>query len=94
MAQLLGYADARWILVEAVQHALVTPRVSRQIGIRQEGQPAIYRELSWMAQTRLDKRGWHRLRRGVMKAKVNIAMTRELVGFIRDLLCHVPEPTQ
>jgi transposase len=86
-----GNPHARWILVEVVQHALMTPKVSRQLGIRQEGQPAIYRELSWKAQVRLHKRGWHLLRRGVMKAKVNIAMARELVGFIWDLLCHVPE---
>jgi len=89
-----GNPHARWILVEIVQHALMTPKVSRQLGIRQEGQPAIYRDLSWKAQVRLHKRGWHLLRRGVMKAKVNIAMARELVGFIWDLLCHVPEPTR
>ena len=88
-----GNPHARWILVEVVQHALMTPKVSRQLGIRQEGQPAIYRDLSWKAQVRLHKRGWHLLRRGVMKAKVNIAMARELVGFIWDLLCHAPEPT-
>jgi transposase len=86
-----GNPHARWILVEVVQHALMTPKVSRHLSLRQEGQPAIYRELSWKAQVRLHKRGWHLLRRGVMKAKVNIAMAREMVGFIWDLLCHVPE---
>ena len=89
-----GNPHARWILVEVVQHALMTPKVSRQLGIRQEGQPAIYRDLSWKAQVRLHKRGWHLLRRGVMKAKVNIAMARELVGFVWDLLGHVPEPAK
>jgi transposase len=86
-----GNPHARWILVEVVQHALMTPKVSRHLSLRQEGQPAVYRELSWKAQVRLHKRGWHLLRRGVMKAKVNIAMAREMVGFIWDLLCHVPE---
>ena len=28
-----------------------------------------------------------------MKAKVNIALARELVGFVWDLLIHVPAPT-
>jgi hypothetical protein len=55
-------------------------------------QPAIYRELAWKAQVRLHHRGWHLLRRGVMKAKVNIALARELVGFVWDLLRHVPDP--
>jgi transposase len=86
-----GNPHARWILVEVVQHALMTPKVSRQLGIRQEGQPALYRDLSWKAQVRLHKRGWHLLRRGIMKAKVNIALARELAGFVWDLLCHVPE---
>ena len=88
-----GNPHARWILVEVVQHALMTPKVSRQLGIRQEGQPALYRDLSWKAQVRLHKRGWHLLRRGVMKAKVNIALARELAGFVWDLLRQAPTPT-
>jgi transposase len=87
-----GNPHARWILVEVVQHAYLTPKISRPLSLRQEGQPALYRELAWKAQVRLHHRGWHLLRRGVMKAKVNIALARELVGFVWDLLRHVPEP--
>ena len=87
-----GNPHARWILVEVVQHAYLTPKISRPLALRQEGQPAVYRELAWKAQVRLHHRGWHLLHRGVMKAKVNIALARELVGFVWDLLRHVPEP--
>jgi hypothetical protein len=52
----------------------------------------VYKELAWKIQVRLHKRGWHLLHRGVMKAKVNVALARELAGFIWDLLRQVPAP--
>lgn len=73
-----GNANARWILIEAIQHALLPPKVSAPLALRQEGQPEAYRALAWKVQTRLHKRGWHLLQRGVMKAKVNVALAREL----------------
>ena len=87
-----GNAHARWILIEAIQHALLPPKVSSQLSLRQSGQPAGYRELAWKTQVRLHKRGWHLLARGLMKAKVNVALARELCGFVWDLLRQVPEP--
>jgi transposase len=87
-----GNAHARWILIEAVQHAYLPPKVAAPLALRQRGQPAAYRELSWKVQTRLHKRGWHLLHRGVMKAKVNVALARELAGFVWDLLGQVPAP--
>lgn len=85
-----GNAHARWILVEAAQHALLPPKVSAQLSVRQEGQPAAYRELSWKVQTRLHKRGWHLLQRGVIKPKVLVALARELSGHVWALLQQVP----
>ena len=85
-----GNPHARWILVEVVQHALMTPKVSLQLSQRQEGKPEPYRTLAWKAQVRLHRRGWHLLHRGVMKAKVNIALARELVGFVWAMLQMVP----
>ena len=85
-----GNAQARWILIEAVQSALNPPKVSAPLALRQTAQPATYRTIAWKAQVRLHKRGWHLLRRGVMKAKVNVALARELVGFVWDLLRQVP----
>jgi hypothetical protein len=73
-----------------VQKALTPPKVSARLSMRQEGQPAAYKELAWKIQVRLHKRGWHLLQRGLMKAKVNVALARELAGFIWDLLRRVP----
>lgn len=87
-----GNAHARWILIEAIQHALLPPKVSAPLALRQQGQPARYREIAWKTQVRLHKRGWHLLQRGVMKAKVNVALARELCGFVWDLLRQVPAP--
>jgi transposase len=87
-----GNAHARWILTEAVQHAFLAPKVSTQLTVRQRGQATAYRELSWKVQTRLYKRSRHLLGRGVMKAKVTVALARELAGFIWALLTQVPAP--
>jgi transposase len=85
-----GNAHARWILIEAIQHAYLPPKVSSHLALRQQGQPQAYRELAWKVQVRLHKRGWHLLQRGVMKAKINVALARELCGFVWDLLRQVP----
>lgn len=88
-----GNAQARWILVEAAQHASLPPKVSAALALRQQGQPEKYRQIAWKAQVRLYKRYWYLMRRGVMSGKVKIAVARELVGFVWDLLRQVPPPT-
>jgi transposase len=88
-----GNAQARWILVEAVQHASLPPKVSAPLALRQQGQAEKYRQIAWKTQVRLYKRHWYLTRRGVMPAKVKVALARELVGFVWDLLRHVPRPT-
>jgi transposase len=87
-----GNAHARWMLAEVVQHAFLPPKVSSHLALRQQGQPAAYRELSWKMQTRLHRRGRHLLGRGVMKPKVTIALAREFCGFLWALLRLVPAP--
>ena len=87
-----GNAHARWILVEVVQHAFLPPKVSAPLSVRQQDQPAAYRELAWKVQTRLYQRSRHLLGRGVMKAKVTVALARELAGFTWALLGQVPAP--
>jgi len=67
-------------LIEAVQHAAKTPKVSAPLARRQEGQPEVYRRIAWKTQVRLHKRHWHLTCRGVMAAKVKVALARELVG--------------
>lgn len=88
-----GNAHARWILTEVVQHAFLVPKVSSHLALRQQGQPQAYRELGWKVQARLYKRSRHLLGRGVMKAKVTVALARELAGFVWALLTQVPAPT-
>jgi transposase len=85
-----GNAQARWILIEAVQHASKPPKVSASLALRQKDQPHVYRALAWKMQVRLHKRHWHLTCRGVMAAKVKVALARELVGFVWDLLRQVP----
>jgi transposase len=87
-----GNAQARWILIEAIQHAGKQPKVSAQLSRRQEGQPEAYRKLGWKTQVRLHKRYWHLMTRGLMAGKVKVALARELVGFVWDLLRQVPLP--
>lgn len=87
-----GNAHARWILVEAVQHAFLPPKVSAPLSLRQKDQPTAYRELSWKVQTRLYKRSRHLIGRGLMKPKVTVALARELTGFVWALLRQVPVP--
>jgi hypothetical protein len=43
-------------------------------------------------QTRLHKRGWHLLCRGVIKPKVLVALAREMAGFVWAMLQLVPAP--
>lgn len=87
-----GNVHARWMLIEIVQSALLPPKVALPLSARQQDQPAAVKELSWKVQTRLHKRGWHLLCRGVMKPKVIVALAREMAGFVWAMLQLVPEP--
>jgi hypothetical protein len=89
-----GNAQARWILIEAIQHASLPPKVSSHLSRRQEGQPEVYRRVSWKMQHRLYKRHWHLTNRRLMPAKVKVALARELCGFVWDLLRQVPTPPE
>lgn len=88
-----GNSHARWILVEIIQHAFLPPKVSAQLTLRQEGQDPKYIELSWKIQTRLYTRSRHLLQRGLMKAKIQVALAREMAGFIWAMLKLVPQPS-
>lgn len=88
-----GNSHARWILIEIMQHAFLPPKVSAQLALRQQGQPAAYRELAWKVQVRLHKRAWHLLSRGLMRQKVTVALAREMCGFVWAMLRQVPTPS-
>jgi transposase len=80
-----GNTHARWMLVEAAQHARRTPKVSGELTRRQQGQSNQVKELSWRMQNRLHKK-YVRLRiRGKQESKCIVAVAREMLGFIWEL---------
>ena len=81
-----GNAHTRWILVEWAQHYATSPKVSKQLSRRQQGQPAQVRAISWRAQNRLHRRYTGLLARRLQRNKAMVAIARELCGFIWELL--------
>jgi len=77
-----GNSHARWFLVEAAQHYRLAPKVSKELAPRQEKLPARLREISWKAQVRLHKKYWSMVMRGKRVQTIQVAVARELVGFI------------
>jgi transposase len=76
-----GNTHARWFLIECAQHYALPPKVSKELSKRQEHQPPRVRELSWKAQTRLHRRFWMLMQRGLCRQKAVVAVARELYGF-------------
>ena len=80
-----GNSRVRRLLVEAAWNYRHPARLSREIEIRQEGQPAVIVDIAWKAQLRLCHR-YHKLRyRGLHQNKTCAAIARELVGFVWDI---------
>jgi transposase len=77
-----GNSHARRLVVEAAQHYRLPPKVSAPLSRRQENLSARVKEISWKAQVRLHKRYWALTRRGKLVQKIQVAIARELVGFI------------
>jgi len=85
-----GNQHARWFLIECAQHYALPPKVSRELSQRQQDQSQWVKELSWKAQTRLHRRFWMLLQRGLCRQKAVVAVARELCGFIWALLRELP----
>jgi transposase len=83
-----GNAHARWMMIEAAQHYRLPPKVSAQLTERQRGQPRDVCALGWKAQTRLYKRYWQLAQRGLFSGKIQVALARELTGFVWDVMRH------
>ncbi len=77
-----GSAYARRILVEAAKHAGKQPRISVELGRRQEGQPAEVRAIAWRAQRRLYRLARRLRTRGKPANVIAVAVARELAGFL------------
>ena len=80
-----GNSHARWMLVESAQQYALSPKISRALSYRQEGQSRAVRSLSWRAQNRLNKRFSRLAARRLHRNKITIAVARELCGFIWEM---------
>ena len=77
-----GNSHARWLHIEAAHHYRLSPKVSRELSLRQQGLPEDIKACSWKAQTRLHQRMRQLLARGKQRNKVTVAVARELCGFV------------
>jgi len=77
-----GNQHARWFLIECAQHYVLTPKVSKELSLRQAGLSPRIKEISWNAQTRLHQRYRALLASGKCRQKAITAIARELLGFI------------
>jgi transposase len=77
-----GNSHARWLLIEAAQHYRLSPKVSKELSVRQQGLSNEVKACAWKAQTRLHQRMKQLLARGKQRNKVTVAVARELTGFV------------
>jgi transposase len=87
-----GNDHARWFLIECAQHYALPPKVSKELSRRQQHQSERIKQLSWKAQTRLHRRFWMLMQRGLCRQKAVVAVARELSGFIWALMRETPLP--
>ena len=85
-----GNAHIRRVLIEAAWTYRFPARISRDLQVRQKGQPQAVRDIAWKAQLRLCARYRRMQARSVHQNKTCVAITRELTGFIWDIARHVP----
>lgn len=77
-----GNGHARWIMIEASHHYRLEPGVNSHLSRRQEGLSEEVKACAWKAQTRLHKRMKQLLARGKQRNKAQVAVARELTGFV------------
>jgi transposase len=84
-----GNTHARRALVEGAWAYRMSARIGRHKVDRIEALPKVVRDIGWKAQVRLCTR-YRRLRaRGKNANVVNVAIAREMVGFIWSIACTV-----
>jgi transposase len=81
-----GNGHQRWLLSECAEHYALPPKISKELSVRQEGQPQAVRDLSWKAQNRLHLRFLRLVARKLPRNKAKVALARELCGFVWALL--------
>jgi transposase len=85
-----GNAHARRLLVEAAWHYQHRPRVSKRIAELQAHVPPEVFTRAWTAQVRLSGRHRTLTTKGKRPTVANVAVARELCGFIWAALTHQP----
>lgn len=85
-----GNGHVRRILIESAWTYRFPARMSRELVVRQEGQPKAVRDIAWRAQLRLCSRYRRLQARGIHQNKACVAIARELAGFIWDIARQLP----
>jgi len=60
----------------------LSPKISKELSLRQQGLSKEIKACAWKAQTRLHQRMMQLLARGKQRNKVTVAVARELCGFL------------
>ena len=84
-----GNAHARHVLVEGAWAYRMKARIGRHKVDRIEALPKVVRDIAWRAQLRLCTRYRRLSARGKTANVVNVAIAREMVGFIWSIACTV-----
>jgi len=80
-----GNRHARWLRSEAAHPYRLSPKVSQELRLRQQGLSPDSKACAWKAQTRLHQRRMQLPARGKPRHKVPVAVARELTGFVWQL---------
>lgn len=81
-----GNKRVRRLLVEASWHQRHRPHIGKALRKRRTGQPPWVIAIADKANIRLHQRYWHLLQNGKPPCKANVAVSRELVGFLWAVL--------
>ena len=91
-----GNTHLRWLINESAQNYRLPPGISPDLSRRQEAIPAACRQevknIAWKCQNRLYEKGRKLGARGKMRQKVQLALARELCGFVWAVLKAAQSP--
>jgi len=85
-----GNGHVRRVLIESAWTYRYPARMSRELVVRNQGQPSAVRDIAWRAQLRLCSRFRRFRARGMPHNKICVAIARELAAFAWDIARHVP----
>jgi transposase len=91
----MGNTRARRLIVEGAHSYRHQPKVSVEMERRQEGLSQPIKDIAWQAQLRLCRRYQRLMYRGKHRNVVVVAIAREMVGFLWEIIQLVPlEPVK